>query len=116
MTPTQRAAAERLADAVMHPEAAALLRELAAEPVQAPDLVRDFPAVKAAKKAAEAELGYYRMLRTSTRNQQPCARATRCRSTPHRSSLCAAPRTEASAGRAGTAGLSRSSANRSVMR
>ncbi len=36
MTPTQRAAAERLADAVMHPEAAALLRELAAEPVQEP--------------------------------------------------------------------------------
>jgi hypothetical protein len=32
MTPTQRAAAERLADAVMHPEAAALLRELLAEP------------------------------------------------------------------------------------
>jgi hypothetical protein len=36
MTPTQRAAAERLADAVMHPEAAALLRELAADPVQEP--------------------------------------------------------------------------------
>jgi hypothetical protein len=36
MTPTQRAAALRLADAVMHPEAAALLRELAAEPVQKP--------------------------------------------------------------------------------
>jgi hypothetical protein len=36
MTPQQRAAAERLADAVMHPEAAALLRELAAEPVARP--------------------------------------------------------------------------------
>ena len=36
MTPSQRAAAERLADAVMHPEAAALLRELAAEPVHEP--------------------------------------------------------------------------------
>jgi hypothetical protein len=32
MNETQRAAAERLADAVMHPEAAALLRELLAEP------------------------------------------------------------------------------------
>ena len=33
MNETQRSAAERLADAVMHPEAAALLRELAAGPV-----------------------------------------------------------------------------------
>jgi hypothetical protein len=73
MTPTQRAAAERLADAVMHPEAAALLRELAAEPVQAPDLVRDFPAVKAAKKAAEAELGYYREMMAAEPVQAPVA-------------------------------------------
>ena len=36
MNETQRSAAERLADAVMHPEAAALPRELAAEPVQEP--------------------------------------------------------------------------------
>ena len=32
MNEEQREVAERLADAVMHPEAAALLRELAAEP------------------------------------------------------------------------------------
>jgi hypothetical protein len=67
MTPSQRAAALRLVDNMnlsletWIEQAENLLRELlAAEPVQAPDLVRDFPAVKAAKKAAEAELGYYR--------------------------------------------------------
>ena len=79
MTPTQRAAAERLAkqlDFLTQPfahDAADLLRELAAEPAQAPDLVRDFPAVKAAKKAAEAELGYYREMMAAEPVQEPVA-------------------------------------------
>ena len=91
MTPQQREAVLRLVDALQsgaddpmwahHAEikkstlgyAAALLRELAAEPVQAPDLVRDFPAVKAAKKAAEAELGYYREMMAAEPVQAPVA-------------------------------------------
>ena len=83
MNEEQREAAERLADELqrfdgaeresLRDEAAALLRELAAEPVQAPDLVRDFPAVKAAKKAAEAELGYYREMMAAEPVQEPVA-------------------------------------------
>ena len=52
MNETQRSAAERLADAVMHPEAAALLRELAAEPVQEP-VAAELPAPQLLVESAQ---------------------------------------------------------------